>query len=1114
MVLQEAETVEMQDARNMDRVWYDRDAFETLSISELNTLDPFTARVDIAVPLYDGAEGMAHTSTETINGQRYGVFRVEFYRVGQVNYVQGYKDFESGQDIPLTSLFEWLGHGETDAEVEERVGITRIVKKNGKKNVKAAPAATPLIERGLEGSVVFHLQSPDYLIEPARIQEAFETSRTYEPTHAAGVLGKRLFIKYGKDYLDRMTTGAYGWSHQPAISVATGLALMDHSRAQPKEGYRGWVSSPTGSGKTEVQSALIEEALSLDIPQIIYVTSRTLLVNQTNRRFIDRFGKEIVSRFDQNDKNTDGRIILTTFQSALQLFSRLRKEKKPIPLVLWDEGHNLLLQRRRLGNHPTLRNSIQLAYTATPGIGFTLSDLGYEEILTVPLAYTIETGVTPPIAVKRTILRLAEGLEAAKKKSKKGEINELEIELELSIRAKIENFLEESVFVDNDTVTIRPTFIEVDSIEEGGIVYEQIRAVLTKRYGKAIADQVGFIHSQQSQKKNEDLIHKAVSGEVTVLLGVDMISEGLDIPTYEVIILKPWKRSEFRPFQDMGRVMRMSRTGNPCLVVEIWPFEDADIKGYKSALQIMGVSFGDARVAFRSKKQYEREVLAYEELRQHFHLLNGEGKAYYAPYQFIIKAVREKRNRVLVGVSEFEQISSLVIPKYRAYLAGGGEPILAARFSDRDDSIRLYPNAERFEEIAGFRWWLLPYFRLEKDQIGELARLMYDEEVRAGKRKPLETLGTARSFHQYVRDVVTESKMSWGMERDQLEKILAQAFARDFAIASMAYTVNGLAQSFIPSNDGEKKMSLSYFLDLLRVIGTLESTPLTLPYLKPQKMSMQTPASELLGFVRGAVERRVRDILGKLDDEMKGYVHAGAGIDSDLIYQRHRSELEAINQFVERVLRVSTALRFGTSLLAPSQRGRPIVSDVYLTMRSGYPVHGYTQAGEDQLVELLAARLRLHKITEAEHVPDLQDPHFDVVFGMPRRAFDTMCDKRSFPAATIISRAARIVDSEYERSHELFRAHKNAQVVANGIAEALVEAGVPLPEIEELTMDSLLLVKRKKRFVLPRIFVDVPYLKRGDGRTRQSFKGYAQDILATEPSKFLSMIKMAAAKMQ
>ncbi len=1095
-----------------ETVWHTRYSFGNLTLSQLNSLDPLTAHIDIAVPLDEGAQGMQTTPTAFIEGERYGVFPVEIYRVGRVNYVQGYKDPKTGQDIPLSSLFEWLSGFDEGKNIRELVGITSL-RTDGSFTGAAASDVKPIVDRRPDGSVAFNLQAPDYLMDPHRIHETFERIQNHEPETFVGRLGKKLFLTYGKEYMDRIDAGQYRWSHQPAIQTAVGMELYAHNGKSKSEAFRGWVASPTGSGKTDVEARLMKEALDLGAQNVLFITSRTILMNQTLRAFGRVFDEGEISRFDGQEKNVSGRVIMTTFQSARRLFRMLKESKREIPLVIWDEGHNLLWDRSILSRHTALAKATQIAFTATPGLGHTLTDLGFKEILSVPLAYTIETGVTPPIAVKRTVLKLREKLAEVGKSKKEDKPNALEVELELSIRAKIENFLEESVFVDGETVTIRPTFIEADSIEEGRVLLEQIKLILEREYGKAIADQVEFMHSEQSSRKNEDIVQRALEGKTTTIIGVDMIGEGLDIPTFEVIILKPWKRSEYRPFQDMGRVMRRNENGNPCLVIEIWPFEDADVKGYKSALQIMGVSMGDARVAFRSRKQYERHVADYQNITFSFGPTKGSERSYRTPYHFIITAVREKRNRRLVNIKELSQIAALVIPKYREYLASGGEPILAAEFARRDGKIKLEPNKKSFEQIAGFRWWLLPYFRLEAQQIQELARLMYNEEVAIGKRKPLDTVLVPRSLQAYIENVISESESGneESLSREELQRMLAARFLEDFAIKSMEYTVTSLANTFLEDNDGEERITLAYFLDLIRVIHVLKKTPQQLTYLKPPNLELSTRGSELLGFVRQGIEKRISAMVTALNAEMVEYVHGGAGIESDVVYVRNREELIQIDEFVQKIQRVASAIRFGTTLLSPSQRGRTMTYDIYAQIRSRYKTNGYAGATEVRLVELAVSRLKLHRIHEAGAVPTILQPRFDIVFGIPQSAFETACRASGTSPTLVLSAAARKIDPSYDRSYRMYIENAQPRIVANRIAESLVEAGV---DPEELTMDTILTVQRQGGdYVLPRIYVDLPFLSRGDGRSRASFKGYVNDILGVQPSDLMEMIRRSAEKM-
>ncbi len=1086
--------------------WYTDERFGDLSISTLNSLDPATSRIDIALPLEAAEEVQDQETIMIIQEKQYRVFRIEIYRVGAVVYAQGYKDPSDGKDIPLTSLADWFSVGEHSYHGSELIGITQ-QRKTGRSAAIFDRAHTPVFAASPDGGIQLQLQTPDILIDPERIQGYIERTTIRPEDSDKKAIGAKLLLQYGTEYLERIEANDLEWSHQPAVAAATGMALITHEESAPKQQFKGWVSSPTGSGKTEMEMQVMETAQQLTDGTIIFVTSRSILLDQIQKKLEDRFGSDNICRYDQEDKRTDKKIIITTYHSAIELFNALQKRKADIPVVVWDEAHNLLQQRKSIVQHKTIQNSMQFAYTATGGLDYTLTDLGFQEIINVPLAYTIETGVTPPIAIKRTVLRLDERLQAASEKAPLTKIEEALIELELSIQAKLQNFFEESVFEHEGTITIRPTFIEVDSIEEGKVIEASIKKMLKTHYKIDMSGQVGFIHSNQSKAKNTQIVENAIEGHIHVIVGVNMISEGLDIPKYEVIILKPWRKSEYRPFQDMGRVMRKNENGNPCLVIEIWPFDDADIKGYRSALQIIGVSKGDPRVSFRNQKQYTKEVGSLAAAMPTSRVDIQTERAYKTPLQFTIRSTRAKRERGLVGISEFQQIANLIIPKYRDYLSTGGDPIIALQFSKRSDQMKLYPNPDVFETIVGFRWWLLPYFRLDADQIQSLAKLMYEEEVAIGLKKPYKTIETAEGLHAYIRDIIKTIPNPLDVHRSVIVKNVSRAFQQDFSIKSMEYTVLALVHKLIPEDARDGKITLPYFLDKIRFLMLIDQTPANLQYLIPRHVNIESSMESVFQYVYREIERRVTAIITNLDSQMKGYVHSGANIDSDVFHARYGREIREINDFIDRIYKVTSAIRFDTSLLRSSRRGVKIVNDIYGRVRTQYPTIDYAASDESHMLQLMVSRLKTHNISKADDVPTVFSTNFDLVFGIPYRSLDVIAQAKNLSATGLLSHAARMVDPEYQRSYDMYITSLDPNVVAKKIATALVAAKV---EVTDVKADTLLTLKHTSgSYILPRIYVDAAFLSRSDGRTRAALKNYtsSEEILNINMSEFMSMIK-------
>ena len=104
------------------------------------------------------------------------------------------------------------------------------------------------------------------------------------------------------------------------------------------------------------------------------------------------------------------------------------------------------------------------------------------------------------------------------------------------------------------------TLIVVNSVEHGEII-------------KGYLDEMGidtyFMQGSSSTEERNDMINKAKTGKLDVLIGTQVVDEGLDIPSLKYLIYASAGKSSRQLLQRIGRMLRKSDTKNTTVIFDI-----------------------------------------------------------------------------------------------------------------------------------------------------------------------------------------------------------------------------------------------------------------------------------------------------------------------------------------------------------------------------------------------------------------------------------------------------------------------------------------------------------------------------------------------------------------
>lgn len=301
-------------------------------------------------------------------------------------------------------------------------------------------------------------------------------------------------------------------------------------RKWQKEAVPLIIDAIKSGNKRPVVSAIMGAGKSITISELVYQASKNLnqtrkivicapskdLVNQLSGTIGVRCGKENVGRFFSDEKNIDPKIIVTTFVSAGKLALLLKDKSFSVAMVIGDEIHGTESDNF-IDAFNLLDPACAVGFTATP---YRSDD---KETLSlwgdVAYRYTAKQALEDGVIVHWKLVHWdGQGsdhiddvcLNMIKKMPGQGIVNAIDIQDANAY----------SMFLDRNGI---PS---------------------------------GVIHSMMDQEHKDATMRCLKSGEIKCVVHVSMLTEGVDIPWLNWIVLRRPVGARVRFVQEVGRVLR------------------------------------------------------------------------------------------------------------------------------------------------------------------------------------------------------------------------------------------------------------------------------------------------------------------------------------------------------------------------------------------------------------------------------------------------------------------------------------------------------------------------------------------------------------------------------
>lgn len=400
-----------------------------------------------------------------------------------------------------------------------------------------------------------------------------------------------------------------------------------------KKHKSGLLVMPTGSGKTRTAVHFLLHDMVSQGYQIIWLTHRHMLIDQAAEQFSGMSG--LIS-----EKNPDAKVfrfmcssgkhgtikaaskkqdvMILSVQTAVRNLAYIRKSLKEKVIIVVDEAHHTVATsyKRIVSDIRKLRpDALLLGLTATP--------IRYTDEATAELQALFEKNIIYSIDMNTLI---ANGTLANPEFTR--------VETDIDFEPEITN--EEAKRIDRfgelpETVINRIA----QSKRRNDIILEQY---FSHDYGKTLIFALNIVHAQMlcddfkkrkvkceciysGKTDNQAIIKEFKENKIDVLINVNILSEGSDVPNVETVFLTRPTQSETLLVQMIGRGMRgkaaggtekvkivdfvdkwdiFSRWLNPEFLFEDIPFSTEEIKEGERNENIIVIPWKDIRAIYRS----------------------------------------------------------------------------------------------------------------------------------------------------------------------------------------------------------------------------------------------------------------------------------------------------------------------------------------------------------------------------------------------------------------------------------------------------------------------------------------------------------------------------------
>ena len=324
--------------------------------------------------------------------------------------------------------------------------------------------------------------------------------------------------------------------------------------------------SPTGSGKTEIALAIIVEMLKQAIPTVWVTHRRELVVGTMNRAL--KYGIICANAYENGAYGP--------YMSINSIIKAWRLEEPEGSLLVLDEAHHATAETwiRLIERH----DGPVLGLSATPWRltrkeGF---DHIFDELLCGPQAqWLVDNDYLPKIVVWQSPTSRRGGEKNSKRTNVRGALSMYptgDFNLSEKGTLKIHQAMVEQPILDwkaNGGLSFKRSIFYAANV---GVAIDQ--ALILKNMGVGVgllvADKKQMARAQKTGivAERDKVIYGLETGAISVCINVMIVTEGVDIPTVECVVMGRPSMSKALVFQMIGRGMRLSEGKDYLLVVD------------------------------------------------------------------------------------------------------------------------------------------------------------------------------------------------------------------------------------------------------------------------------------------------------------------------------------------------------------------------------------------------------------------------------------------------------------------------------------------------------------------------------------------------------------------
>ena len=344
-----------------------------------------------------------------------------------------------------------------------------------------------------------------------------------------------------------------------------------------KNALSGMLVMPTGSGKTRTSAAFLLQTMIPAGYQIIWLTHRHMLINQAAKTIYDN--SPVIKLFDPGAKRfklacisgehqsvrameKDDSVIIISVQSACRGLDHIDRVLGEKVMIVIDEAHHSVAKsyRKTVDHIRSLRPDAKLlGLTATPvrsdsaESAYLMKMYGGNIVYSISMSTLITTGILSEPHFERVDTgenyEVTMSLDEKKYIKRWGELSETLVER--IARSSSRNRLIVEQYLNNRERYGKTLIFALNGYHAYTLCLE------FKKHGVKCE----YIYAHNNPEFNSKMIRDFAVGRLDVLININILTEGSDVPDIETVFLTRPTSSDVLLMQMIGRAMRGRNAG-------------------------------------------------------------------------------------------------------------------------------------------------------------------------------------------------------------------------------------------------------------------------------------------------------------------------------------------------------------------------------------------------------------------------------------------------------------------------------------------------------------------------------------------------------------------------